>query len=292
MRPPAAMGATRIDGNACGAALEASLEARISALGSAPHLAVVIVGDDPASHVYVGAKERACARLGIRSTRIDLAATADFSEVVATVQRLNADSDVNGILVQSPLPDGMDEIAITDLIDPNKDVDGFQAQNLGRLVQGDTSGLLPCTPAGVMHMLEWAGVELSGKRAVVIGRSRIVGMPQSLLLAQKGADATVTIAHSRTPDMADLCREADVLIAAVGRSNMVTADWVKPGATVIDVGVNRVDDDSERGYHLTGDVHPDVGDVAGALSPVPGGVGPMTIAMLMANTVRATEMQR
>ena len=292
MRPPAAMGATRIDGNACGAALEAALEARISALGSAPHLAVVIVGDDPASHVYVGAKERACARLGIRSTRIDLAATADFSEVVATVQRLNADSDVNGILVQSPLPDGMDEIAITDLIDPNKDVDGFQAQNLGRLVQGDTSGLLPCTPAGVMHMLEWAGVELSGKRAVVIGRSRIVGMPQSLLLAQKGADATVTIAHSRTPDMADLCREADVLIAAVGRSNMVTADWVKPGATVIDVGVNRVDDDSERGYHLTGDVHPDVGDVAGALSPVPGGVGPMTIAMLMANTVRATEMQR
>ena len=292
MRPPAAMGATRIDGNACGAALEASLEARISALGSAPHLAVVIVGDDPASHVYVGAKERACARLGIRSTRIDLAATADFSEVVATVQRLNADSDVNGILVQSPLPDGMDEIAITDLIDPNKDVDGFQAQNLGRLVQGDTSGLLPCTTAGVMHMLEWAGVELSGKRAVVIGRSRIVGMPQSLLLAQKGADATVTIAHSRTLDMAGLCREADVLIAAVGRSNMVTADWVKPGATVIDVGVNRVDDDSERGYHLTGDVHPDVGDVAGALSPVPGGVGPMTIAMLMANTVRATEMQR
>ena len=292
MRPPAAMGATRIDGNACGAALEASLEARISALGSAPHLAVVIVGDDPASHVYVGAKERACARLGIRSTRIDLAATADYSEVVATVQRLNADSDVNGILVQSPLPDGMDEIAITDLIDPNKDVDGFQAQNLGRLVQGDTSGLLPCTPAGVMHMLEWAGVELSGKRAVVIGRSRIVGMPQSLLLAQKGADATVTIAHSRTPDMAELCREADVLIAAAGRSNMVTADWVKPGATVIDVGVNRVDDDSERGYHLTGDVHPDVGDVAGALSPVPGGVGPMTIAMLMANTVRATEMQR
>ena len=292
MRPPAAMGATRIDGNACGAALEASLEARISALGSAPHLAVVIVGDDPASHVYVGAKERACARLGIRSTRIDLAATADYSEVVATVQRLNADSDVNGILVQSPLPDGMDEIAITDLIDPNKDVDGFQAQNLGRLVQGDTSGLLPCTPAGVMHMLEWAGVELSGKRAVVIGRSRIVGMPQSLLLAQKGADATVTIAHSRTLDMAGLCREADVLIAAVGRSNMVTADWVKPGATVIDVGVNRVDDDSERGYHLTGDVHPDVGDVAGALSPVPGGVGPMTIAMLMANTVRATEMQR
>ena len=291
MRPPATMGATRIDGNACGATVEASLTERIAALSIPPHLAVVIVGDDPASHVYVGAKERACARLGIRSTRIDLPGDVDFSEVSSTVQRLNADPDVNGILVQSPLPSGMDEIAITDLIDPVKDVDGFHAQNLGRLVQGDTSGLLPCTPAGVMRMLEWSNIELSGKRAVVIGRSRIVGMPLSLLLAQKGADATVTIAHSRTQDMADLCREADVIIAAVGRSEMVTADWIKPGSTVIDVGVNRVDDDSEKGYHLTGDVHPDVADVAGAISPVPGGVGPMTIAMLMANTVRATEMQ-
>ena len=291
MRPPAAMGATRIDGNACGAAVEASLTERIAALSTPPHLAVVIVGEDPASHVYVSAKERACARLGIRSTRIDLSADADFAEVASTVQGLNADPDVNGILVQSPLPSGMDEIAITDLIDPVKDVDGFHAQNLGRLVQGDASGLLPCTPAGVMRMLEWSNIELRGKRAVVIGRSRIVGMPLSLLLAQKGADATVTIAHSRTPDMAALCREADVVIAAVGRSNMVTADWIKPGATVIDVGVNRVDDDSDKGYHLTGDVHPDVAEVAGALSPVPGGVGPMTIAMLMANTVRATEMQ-
>jgi len=292
MRPPAAMGATRIDGNACGAAVEASLAERIATLPTPPHLAVVIVGNDPASHVYVGAKERACARLGIRSTRIDIDADADFSEVVSTVERLNADPEVTGILVQSPLPSGMDEIAITDLIDPVKDVDGFHAQNLGRLVQGDASGLLPCTPAGVMRMLEWADVDLSGKRAVVIGRSRIVGMPQSLLLAQKGADATVTIAHSRTEDMAALCREADVIIAAVGRSNMVVADWVKPGATVIDVGVNRVDDDSEKGYHLSGDVHPDVAEVAGALSPVPGGVGPMTIAMLMSNTVRATEMQQ
>ena len=291
MRPPATMGATRIDGNACGAAVEASLTERIAALSTPPHLAVVIVGDDPASHVYVGAKERACARLGIRSTRIDISADADFSEVASTVKHLNADPDVNGILVQSPLPTGMDEIAITDLIDPVKDVDGFHAQNLGRLVQGDASGLLPCTPAGVMRMLEWSNIELSGKRAVVIGRSRIVGMPLSLLLAQKGADATVTIAHSRTQDMADLCREADVVIAAVGRSEMVTSDWVKPGATVIDVGVNRVDDDSDKGYHLTGDVHPDVAEVAGAISPVPGGVGPMTIAMLMANTVRAAEMQ-
>lgn len=292
MRSRGTMGATRIDGTACGAALEAELAPRIAALDAAPHLAVVIVGDDPASHVYVGAKERACARLGIRSTRVDIVADAHYTEVVATVEALNADPEVHGILVQSPLPAGMDEIAITDLIDPVKDVDGFHAQNLGRLVQGDASGLLPCTPAGVMHMLEWAGVELSGKRAVVIGRSRIVGMPQSLLLAQKGADATVTITHSRTADIAAVSREADVVIAAVGRAEMVTPDFIKPGATVIDVGVNRVEDDSERGYRLAGDVHPDVAAVAGALSPVPGGVGPMTIAMLMANTVRAAEMQR
>ncbi len=281
-----------IDGNACGAAVEESLVGRIASLTSPPHLAVVIVGDDPASHVYVGAKERACERLGIRSTRISLDVDTPFAEVYATVQRLNADLDVNGILVQSPLPMGMDEIAITDLIDPVKDVDGFHAQNLGRLVQGDASGLLPCTPSGVMRMLEWADIDLSGKRAVVIGRSRTVGMPLSLLLAQRGVDATVTIAHSRTQEMSELCCEAEVVIAAVGCSNIVRADWVKPGAIVIDVGVNRVEDDSDKGYHLTGDVHPEVAEIAGALSPVPGGVGPMTVAMLMSNTVRATEMQQ
>jgi len=286
------MGATLIDGKACAADVESGLVGRIAALDPVPHLAVVIVGNDPASHVYVGAKERACERLGIRSTRIDLPADTPFDDVVATVEALNADSDVNGILVQSPLPDGMDEIAITGLIDPIKDVDGFHAENLGRLVQGDTTGLLPCTPAGVMRMLEWAGVNLSGKNAVVLGRSRIVGMPQALLLAQKGADATVTIAHSRTEDIASVCRDADVIIAAVGRPEMVRPDWVKSGSTVIDVGVNRVEDESEKGYHLSGDVHADVFDVAGAMSPVPGGVGPMTIAMLMENTVRATEMQR
>jgi len=171
-------------------------------------------------------------------------------------------------------------------------VDGFHAQNLGRLVQGDASGLLPCTPSGVMRMLEWADIDLSGKRAVVIGRSRTVGMPLSLLLAQRGVDATVTIAHSRTQEMSELCCEAEVVIAAVGCSNIVRADWVKPGAIVIDVGVNRVEDDSDKGYHLTGDVHPEVAEIAGALSPVPGGVGPMTVAMLMSNTVRATEMQQ
>jgi methylenetetrahydrofolate dehydrogenase (NADP+)/methenyltetrahydrofolate cyclohydrolase len=222
---------------------------------------------------------------------VDVAYNADYEEVVSTVKSLNEDPEINGVLVQSPLPSGMDEISITDLIDPIKDVDGFHAQNLGRLVQGDASGLLPCTPAGVMRMLERAKLDLSGKRAVVIGRSRIVGMPLSILLAQRGVDATVTIAHSRTAGMADLCRDADLIVAAVGSPNMITAEWVKPGATVIDVGINRVTDNSEKGYYLTGDVHPDALDIAGALSPVPGGVGPMTIAMLMSNTVRATEMQ-
>jgi len=289
------MVATVIDGREIARGIEDDLRIRVESLldsGITPCLAVVIVGDDPASHVYVRAKERACARLGINSVRVDIPSDAEYEEVVTVVRRLNQDPEVNGILVQSPLPDGMDEIAITDLIDPNKDVDGFHAQNLGRLVQGDTSGLLPCTPAGVMRMLESADVDLRGKRAVVIGRSRIVGMPQSILLSQRGVDATVTIAHSRTTDMASLCRGADVIIAAVGISNMVRGDWVKPGSTVIDVGVNRVNDDSEKGYHLTGDVHPEVGGVAGALSPVPGGVGPMTIAMLMTNTIRATEIQQ
>ena len=289
------MAAIVLDGKQIALEIEEELKVRIANLedsGVTPCLAVVIVGDDPASHVYVSSKERACARLGIRSIRVDISADAEYGEVVSNVRRLNADPSVNGILVQSPLPNSMDEIAITDLIDPVKDVDGFHAQNLGRLIQGDVSGLLPCTPAGVMRMLESADVDLSGKRAVVIGRSRIVGMPQSILLAQKGVDATVTIAHSRSVEMATLCKEADVIIAAVGISNMVTSDWVKPGSIVIDVGVNRVNDDSEKGYHLTGDVHPDVRGIAGMVSPVPGGVGPMTIAMLMSNTVRATEMQQ
>ena len=239
------MAAIVLDGKQIALEIEEELKVRIANLedsGVTPCLAVVIVGDDPASHVYVSSKERACARLGIRSIRVDISADAEYGEVVSNVRRLNADPAVNGILVQSPLPNSMDEIAITDLIDPVKDVDGFHAQNLGRLIQGDVSGLLPCTPAGVMRMLESADVDLSGKRAVVIGRSRIVGMPQSILLAQKGVDATVTIAHSRSVEMATLCKEADVIIAAVGISNMVTSDWVKPGSIVIDVGVNRVND--------------------------------------------------
>jgi methylenetetrahydrofolate dehydrogenase (NADP+)/methenyltetrahydrofolate cyclohydrolase len=289
------MAAVVLNGKACGAEVEAEVSSRVTALravGVSPHLAVVIVGDDPASHVYVAAKERACARVGVKSTRIDLPDSASFSEVVSVVQRLNSDPSVHGILVQSPLPTGMDELAITELIDPAKDVDGFHPVNLGRLVQGRTDGLVPCTPAGVVKLLEWGGVGLSGKRAVVVGRSRIVGTPVSLLLGRKGVDATVTIAHSRTPDLAETCRDADLLIAAVGRAELVRGDWVKPGAAVVDVGVNRVDDESEKGYRLAGDVHPEVAEVAGFLSPVPGGVGPMTIAMLMQNTVQAAENQQ
>ncbi|MDP6099669.1 MAG: bifunctional methylenetetrahydrofolate dehydrogenase/methenyltetrahydrofolate cyclohydrolase FolD [Candidatus Thalassarchaeaceae archaeon] len=285
------MGAMVLDGKACGAEVEVEVKAKVSDLnaqGITPHLAVVIVGDDPASHIYVGAKEKACARVGVRSTRIDLPSDANFAQVAEVVQKLNKDDSVHGILVQSPLPKKMDELAITDMIDPTKDVDGFHPINLGRLVQGRVDGLVPCTPAGVVRLLEWGGVDLSGKSAVVIGRSRIVGVPVSLILARKGVDATVTIAHSRTSDLADICRNADILIAAVGRAELVQADWVKPGAAVVDVGVNRVDDSSgERGYRLAGDVHPDVAEVADYLSPVPGGVGPMTIAMLMFNTVTA-----
>ena len=285
--------ARRLDGRECAAALDVRTAARALALserGVQPHLAVVIVGDDPASHVYVRSKVKACERLGLKSTHVERPASTSQEDLEAIVDELNADASVHGILVQSPLPSHLDEGAITDRIDPAKDVDGFHPVNLGRLVQGRTDGLLPCTPSGVMEMLRWAEVPLEGKRAVVLGRSRIVGMPMALLLAARGADATVTVIHSRSEDVAERCREADVIVAAVGRPDMVQADWVKPGATVVDVGSNRVDDATrERGWRLAGDVHPDVTSVAGWLSPVPGGVGPMTIATLMANTVRAAE---
>ena len=205
---------------------------------------------------------------------------------------MNNDDGINGILIQSPLPSHLDEESLTDLIDPQKDVDGFHPVNLGRIVQGRLDGMIPCTPAGVMEMLRWGNVEMSGKKAVVIGRSFNVGMPQALLLASKGADATVTIVHSRTMNAKEECLNADIIIAAVGRPEMVESDWVKPGAVVIDVGINRVEDShNDRGWRLAGDVHPDVGEIASLLSPVPGGVGPMTVAMLMSNTVLATEIQ-
>lgn len=285
--------ATRLDGRACAEALDARTAERAAACtkaGVKPHLAVVIVGDDPASHVYVRSKVRACERLGLRSTHIEHPADLSQEALEAIVDGLNADASVHGILVQSPLPKHLDEEAITDRINPDKDVDGFHPVNLGRLVQGRTDGLLPCTPSGVMELLRWAKVPLQGRRAVVLGRSRIVGMPMALLLAAKGADATVTVAHSRTENIEQVCREADVVIAAVGRPWMVEAGWIKPGAVVVDVGINRVDDpEHERGWKLAGDVHPEAATVALRMSPVPGGVGPMTIAMLMSNTVSAAE---
>lgn len=286
------MPAKRLDGKSCAADLELRLKERIAECGVEPHLAVVIVGDDPASHVYVRNKIRSCERLGIKSTHIELPADTKQEDVANTIVSLNNDDSLHGILIQSPLPSHMDEESLTDLIDPTKDVDGFHPANLGRIVQGRLDGMIPCTPAGVMEMLRWAEVDLTGKKAVVIGRSFNVGMPQALLLASRGADATVTIVHSKTVDAKAECLAADIVVAAVGRPEMVKADWVKPGAIVIDVGINRVDDDSrERGWRLAGDVHPDVADVASLMSPVPGGVGPMTVAMLMANTVTSAEAQ-
>ena len=282
--------ASIIDGKRLGAEIEEELKSRVSRMVSssrAPHLVVVIVGDDPASHVYVRNKERACKRIGIRSTRYDLPGDSVQDDLVSLIQELNDDQDVDGILVQSPLPSSFDEIGITEMIRPDKDVDGFHPINLGRIVTGKTDGMLPCTPSGIMRMLESTGESLAGKKALVIGRSRIVGMPAALLLAQRGIDATVTIAHSRSKELELLCRDSDVLIAAVGRPGMVPREWVKDGAIVVDVGINRVE--SEGGSKLIGDVEEGASEYAKWITPVPGGVGPMTISMLMTNTVRAAE---
>ena len=287
------MTASRLDGRLCASAVENSLKIEVQNCkdsGVNPHLAVVIVGDDPASHVYVNNKVKACERLGIISTHISLPSDTTESELVNEIERLNADDLIHGILIQSPLPKHMDEEGITDLISPSKDVDGFHPVNLGRLVQGRTDGMLPCTPAGVIEMLKWANIETEGKNAVILGRSRIVGMPMSLLLAAKGCDSTVTITHSRTQNLAEVCKQADILVAAVGIPELVKKSWVKQDAVVVDVGINRVEDLSiERGWRLAGDVDPDVAEVASWLSPVPGGVGPMTIAMLMKNTINAAK---
>ena len=284
-----------LDGKACAAAVEESLKERISkcqVAGITPHIAVIIVGDDPASHVYVGAKIRACERLGIKSTHIELPESSKETELIEVIEELNNDNSVHGILIQSPLPNHMNDDLLTDLIDPLKDVDGFHPVNLGRLVQSRDDCLIPCTPNGVMRLLDWAGIDTKGKRALVIGRSRNVGMPQAILLTSRGADATVTIAHSRTADIATQCLDADLIVAAVGRPNLVKKSWIKPGAIVVDVGITRVDDaDAERGYILVGDVEKSASQVASWITPVPGGVGPMTVAMLMENTVRSAEFR-
>lgn len=289
------MTATIIDGKAVAAKVRENIAKDVAEMVAAglprPGLATVLVGDNPASHVYVRAKRKACEQVGIESFGFELPASASQAEVEGLVAQLNADPKVNGILVQLPLPSGLDEEKVLSAISIEKDVDGFHPLNIGRLAQKGRDPLfVPCTPAGVMYLLEEAGVKLSGAEAVVLGRSNIVGMPVALLLVR--ANATVTICHSRSRDLPEICRRADVLIAAVGRPEMVRADWVKPGAVVIDVGTNRVDDPSlEKGYRLTGDVHFDsVLEVAGAITPSPGGVGPMTIAMLLNNTARSARM--
>ncbi len=252
--------------------------------GVVPHLAAVLVGDDPASAVYVRNKHIACEKAGFKSTLHRLPATTTQADLMTLVHALNADPDVHGILVQLPLPKGLDSTAVLDAIHPTKDVDGFHAENVGLMSQGRPR-FLPCTPAGVMRMLKVSGIETAGKHAVVIGRSDIVGKPMAMLLSAKGADATVTLCHSRTPDLPGFCREADIVVAAIGIPQFVKGDWIKPGAVVIDVGINRVGD------KLVGDVdYAPAAQVASAITPVPGGVGPMTIAMLLANTLRSARM--
>ena len=256
-----------------------------------PGLATVLVGDNPASAVYVRSKHKACEEVGIISYAHTLSADASQAEVENLVSSLNSAPSVHGILVQLPLPAGLDEEKVLSTVSLKKDVDGFHPVNIGRLAQKGREPLfVPCTPAGVMVLLEKAGAKLSGARAVVLGRSNIVGMPVALLLVK--ANATVTICHSRTNNLPEEIRQADVLVAAIGQPNMVKADWVKPGAIVIDVGINRVDDPTnKRGYRLVGDVdYDEVSQVAGAITPVPGGVGPMTIAMLMQSTLHAARL--
>jgi len=280
------MSARVIDGHAVAARVRERVTAEVSELreqGSSPGLATVLVGDDPASHVYVRMKRKACDEVGIASMHHELPGDVPESELRALLEGLGADPAVSGILLQLPLPGHLDQFEMTALIPPDKDVDGLTPLSAGLLAHG-REGLVPCTPAGVMELIREAGTELEGARAVVLGRSQLVGKPVAALLL--AADATVTHCHSRTRDLASVCREADVLIAAVGRPSTVTADMVREGAVVIDVGTNRTEDG------LVGDVDFEpVAERAGAITPVPGGVGPMTIAMLLSNTARAARLQ-
>ena len=265
--------------------------AELKGKGITPGLSVVLIGEDPASMVYVGSKARKCEELGIFSRKIVMPTESTQEEVMAVVEELNNDPAIHGILVQSPPPAHIDEEAIVRAINPAKDVDGFHPENVAKLVLEDPTGYVPCTPAGCMRLLKEAGIETSGAEAVVIGRSMIVGKPMALLLMGKAGNATVTIAHSRTKDLAAVCRRADIVIAAIGKPGFVTADMVKDGATVIDVGINRIKDASKKsGYRLVGDVaYDEVAPKCKAITPVPGGVGPMTIAMLMQNTIQAAK---
>jgi methylenetetrahydrofolate dehydrogenase (NADP+)/methenyltetrahydrofolate cyclohydrolase len=288
------MPAEVISGKDMAASIREEVKERVAGLkeaGLTPGLAVVLLGEDPASQVYVRSKNKAATEAGIYSRQITLPEDTSEDELLGVVSGLNADPGIHGVLVQLPLPDQIDEGRVLLAIDPAKDVDGFHPVNVGRLATGDPDAPAPCTPSGVIQMLLRSGNDPSGKHAVVVGRSNIVGRPMAALLLRKapGGNATVTVAHSRTPDLGAVTREADILIVAIGQPDLIRGDMVKPGAVVIDVGVNRVDDDTrERGYRLTGDVaYDEVKEVASAISPVPGGVGPMTIAMLLSNTVEA-----
>lgn len=265
----------------------------LAARGIQPGLAVVLIGDDPASRAYVRSKDRKAADLGFHSVKKELSAATTQAEVLALVRELNADPAVHGILVQSPPPAHIDEAEIVRAIDPRKDVDGFHPVNVAKLAMDDPGGFVPCTPLGCCRLLAEAGIATSGSRVVVVGRSMIVGKPMALLLMRRGpgGDATVTVAHSRSRDLAGITREADIVIAAIGRANFLGADHIREGAVVIDVGINRVEDPAApRGYRLVGDVdYEAVAARCAAITPVPGGVGPMTIAMLLSNTVTAAE---
>ena len=286
--------ATLINGRAIAEKVYVDLRREIAGLkekGVTPGLAVILVGDNPASRAYVRSKDKMCRELGLHSLKLELAESTTQAELLARVEEFNRDPSVHGILVQSPPPEHIDEAAIVRALDPRKDVDGFHPENVAKLVLDDPSGFVPCTPLGVQRLLLESNIDINGAHVVVIGRSMIVGKPLALLLMQKNknGNATVTVVHSRSRELAQITRSADIVIAAIGRAEFVKADHVREGVVVIDVGINRVEDTaSERGYRLVGDVAFDeVSKKASAFTPVPGGVGPMTIAMLMANTVKA-----
>jgi methylenetetrahydrofolate dehydrogenase (NADP+)/methenyltetrahydrofolate cyclohydrolase len=283
-----------IDGRAIAEKVYVHLRREIAQLkskGVTPGLAVILVGDNPASRAYVRSKDKMCRDLGLHSEKLELPASTTHSELLARVEELNRDPAIHGILVQSPPPKQIDEAAIVRALDPRKDVDGFHPENIAKLALGDQAGLVPCTPLGVQRLLIESKIDIGGAHVVILGRSMIVGKPLALLLMQKNkdADATVTVVHSRSRNLAEITRSADILIAAIGQANFVKAEHVREGVVVVDVGINRVEDAAtERGYRLVGDVaFDDVAKKASAITPVPGGVGPMTIALLMSNTVKA-----
>jgi|SRR5947209_8399359 len=303
------MSATVLDGNKIAAEIRAEAAAAVKSMAAAgmrPGLSVVLVGNDPASEIYVRGKVKSCEEVGIYSEKHTPEQDVSTQELLGLVHDLNTRNEIDGILVQLPLPPHVDSKKVLLAVDPAKDVDGFHPMNVGFL-STQRPGLVPCTPAGIMEMLQRTGTKIAGAEAVVVGRSDIVGKPMAMLLLN--ANATVSVCHSKTRDLAAVCRRADILVAAIGRAGMVTRDFVQPGATVIDVGMNRVTDHTEfqrlfsgnakreetfrsKGSALVGDVHPEVFEVAGAITPVPGGVGPLTIAMLMSNTVKAAKMRR